>query len=174
MVRKRGLMILVSDLLAPIDALERNLISLTASGHEVVLFHVLDPAELAFDFDNAAMFHVVEHAIRMTGSDKLVLTGGTALNCLCNMKLLDLFDNAWYRKNCGRNTRLQLWVPPVPGDAGAHAGRDASRHGDGGRRRLLPGLPRLADDHRPRAPRPLIPDIFFHPVRILRRFANSI
>ena len=53
-------MILVSDLLAPIDALERNLISLTASGHEVVLFHVLDPAELAFDFDNAAMFHDVE------------------------------------------------------------------------------------------------------------------
>ena len=60
MVRKRGLMILVSDLLAPIDALERNLISLTASGHEVVLFHVLDPAELAFDFNNAAMFHDVE------------------------------------------------------------------------------------------------------------------
>src|SRR5262245_13676424 len=60
MVQKRGLMVLISDLLAPIDALERNLISLTASGHEVFLFQMLDPAELAFDFNKAAMFLDVE------------------------------------------------------------------------------------------------------------------
>jgi carbamoyltransferase len=68
------------------------------------------------------MFHVVGHALRTTRSDKLVLTGGTALNCVCNMRLLDVFDNAWYRKNCGRDTRLQLWVPPTPGDAGIPIG----------------------------------------------------
>ena len=60
MARKRGMMILISDLLAPITTLERNLVSLTASGHEVALFQVLDPAELNFDFDKAALFHDLE------------------------------------------------------------------------------------------------------------------
>ncbi len=60
LVRKRGMMVLISDLLAPIETLEKNLISLTASGHEVILFHLLDPAELHFNFDRAAMFHDVE------------------------------------------------------------------------------------------------------------------
>ncbi len=55
-VRKRGLMVLLSDLLAPIDALEKNLASLTASGHEVLLFHLLDPAEVNLRFDRAALF----------------------------------------------------------------------------------------------------------------------
>lgn len=64
------------------------------------------------------MFHIVGHWLRTTGSDKLVVTGGTGLNCLCNMKLLDAFDVSWYRRYCGRDTRLHLWVPPVPGDAG--------------------------------------------------------
>src|SRR5206468_1604212 len=49
-----------SDLLAPIAALEKNLISLTACGHEVALFQVLDPAELTFHFEKAALFHDVE------------------------------------------------------------------------------------------------------------------
>jgi carbamoyltransferase len=68
------------------------------------------------------MFHIVGHLLRTTGSDKLVLTGGTALNCVCNMRLLDTFDKPWFRRNCGRDTRLQLWVPPVPGDAGIPIG----------------------------------------------------
>jgi len=59
-VRKRSLMILISDFLAPIAALERNLTALTASGHEVMLFQVLDPAELTFNFDRTAMFRDVE------------------------------------------------------------------------------------------------------------------
>ena len=59
-VKKRGLLVLVSDLLAPIDALEKNLSGLRAQGHEVVIFHVLDPAELNFKVGNAAMFRDVE------------------------------------------------------------------------------------------------------------------
>ncbi|MEW6302345.1 MAG: DUF58 domain-containing protein [Verrucomicrobiota bacterium] len=60
MVSKRGLMVLVTDLLAPIETLEKNLILLTASGHEVMLFQVLDPAEITFNFDKPLMFHDVE------------------------------------------------------------------------------------------------------------------
>jgi uncharacterized protein (DUF58 family) len=59
-VRKRGLIILLSDFLAPIDRLETDLSALAASRHEVILFQVLDPAELAFDFKDPAMFQDVE------------------------------------------------------------------------------------------------------------------
>ncbi len=59
-VRKRSLMVLISDLLAPIESLETNLASLSACGHDVLLFHVLDPREVSFDFDKAVMFHDVE------------------------------------------------------------------------------------------------------------------
>src|SRR5713226_5737405 len=59
-VNKRGLMVLISDLLAPIQTLEKNLASLVACGHEVIIFNVLDPAELAFSFDKASLFHDME------------------------------------------------------------------------------------------------------------------
>jgi len=55
-VKKRGLIVLISDLLAPIDQLENSLTRLSACGHEVILFHLLDPAELTFNFDKAALF----------------------------------------------------------------------------------------------------------------------
>jgi carbamoyltransferase len=70
-----------------------------------------------------ALAHLVEHLIRKTGSDRLVLSGGTALNCVANMRLLDSFDERWYERQLGRKgTRLRLWVPPVPGDAGTPIG----------------------------------------------------
>lgn len=59
-VRKRSLMVLVSDFLAPIENLESHLTALAASGHEVILMQVLDPAEVHFDFDRAVMFRDVE------------------------------------------------------------------------------------------------------------------
>jgi carbamoyltransferase len=70
-----------------------------------------------------ALVHMVEHSIRTTGSHRLVLTGGTALNCVANMRLMECFDEQWYERNLGRkNTRLHLWVPPIPGDAGTPIG----------------------------------------------------
>ena len=68
------------------------------------------------------LFHVVDHLIRSTGSDRLVLTGGTALNCLANMHLLDRYNEDWYLRNLGKQTRLHIWVPPTPGDAGVAMG----------------------------------------------------
>ena len=59
-VAKRGLMVLVSDFLTPLANLEKSLTLLTASGHEVMLFQVLDPAELNFTFDKAMVFEDVE------------------------------------------------------------------------------------------------------------------
>jgi carbamoyltransferase len=70
-----------------------------------------------------ALVHIVDHLIRVTGSHRLVMTGGTALNCVANMRLLECFDEHWYERNLGRkNTLLHLWMPPVPGDAGTPIG----------------------------------------------------
>jgi carbamoyltransferase len=69
------------------------------------------------------LFHVIGHLIRTTGSNKLVLTGGTALNALANMRLLEHFDEAFYERYLGRKeTRLHIWVPPTPGDTGVTMG----------------------------------------------------
>jgi carbamoyltransferase len=68
------------------------------------------------------LFHIVDSFIRSTGSDRLVLCGGTALNALANMHLLERFDEDYYSRVLGRRTRLHLWVPPVPGDAGVTLG----------------------------------------------------
>ncbi len=55
-VTRRGLIVLISDMLAPLDTLELNLGCLRSQGHEVALLRVLDPAELDFAFDQPALF----------------------------------------------------------------------------------------------------------------------
>ena len=60
MLTKRGLIVLVSDLLTSIDWLESDLGYLAAGGHDVVVFQVLDPTELNFDFDTPAVFRDIE------------------------------------------------------------------------------------------------------------------
>jgi uncharacterized protein (DUF58 family) len=60
LVRKRGLVVLVSDFLAPLERLERSLLALTSCGQEAAVFQVLDPAELKFAFEQASLFQDVE------------------------------------------------------------------------------------------------------------------
>ncbi|UCG58477.1 MAG: DUF58 domain-containing protein [Phycisphaerales bacterium] len=65
MLNKRGLIVLISDLLTSIDRLEPDLGYLCAGGHDVVVFNVLDPAELDFDFDSPALFQDLESGRNM-------------------------------------------------------------------------------------------------------------
>jgi len=60
LIRRRALVAVVSDFLAPIDQLERRLVTLAACGHEVSVFQVLDPAELNLGLDKPSMFEDVE------------------------------------------------------------------------------------------------------------------
>jgi carbamoyltransferase len=69
-----------------------------------------------------AMIHVVDHLLRMTRTNRLVLTGGVALNAVGNMRLLEHFGEAWFAAAQVRSARLHLWVPPVPGDPGVTIG----------------------------------------------------
>jgi carbamoyltransferase len=69
-----------------------------------------------------AVIHIIDYLIRTTHSDRLVLTGGAALNAVANMRLLEHFDEGYYERVLRRSTRLHLWVPPVSGDAGVTIG----------------------------------------------------
>lgn len=59
-VRKRGLIVLVSDLLASAGELGTRLGYLRSRGHDVIVLRVLDPAEIDFGFETPAMFRDAE------------------------------------------------------------------------------------------------------------------
>jgi carbamoyltransferase len=82
----------------------------------------LDKAAAAQMVFEDVLIHVIEFLIRRTGSDRLVLSGGTALNAVANMRLLEHFGEAYYDRVLGKRTRLHVWVPPVPNDAGVTMG----------------------------------------------------
>ncbi len=60
LVRRRGLVILISDLLAPIDTLQTNLAYLRSRGHEVMILRTLDPSELELKLDAPSMVQDME------------------------------------------------------------------------------------------------------------------
>lgn len=59
-VSKRGLIVLISDLMAPVESLEKNLGYLRSRGHEVLVIRVLDPSEITFTFPEPALFRDLE------------------------------------------------------------------------------------------------------------------
>jgi len=69
------------------------------------------------------LFHVLGHWIRKTGLSRLVLSGGGALNCVANMRLMEHFDETYFERYLAQSdVRLQMWVPPIPNDCGVPIG----------------------------------------------------
>ena len=60
LVKKRGLVLLLSDVLTPVENLEKSFRYLRARGHDVMLLRVLDPAEVDFSFSQPTMFQDIE------------------------------------------------------------------------------------------------------------------
>lgn len=58
--RKRGFVILISDLLDEPEALVDGLRHFRFQGHEVIVFHIMDPQERAFDFSDLVEFEDME------------------------------------------------------------------------------------------------------------------
>lgn len=65
-IKKRGLVVLISDLLSPIDELDTHIGYLRAKGHEVALFQILDPAEIHLNFNETAIFEDLESGERLS------------------------------------------------------------------------------------------------------------
>ncbi|MDG1895462.1 MAG: DUF58 domain-containing protein [Fuerstiella sp.] len=59
-LNKRGFVVLISDLLAPVDQFEAGLKLLRGCGHDVVVFQVLDPVELDLKIDGPRLFEDLE------------------------------------------------------------------------------------------------------------------
>ena len=59
-IKKRGLIILISDLFDDPDEILSGLQHFRYKGHEVVVFHVLDPQELTLDFTQRTRFRDME------------------------------------------------------------------------------------------------------------------
>lgn len=59
-LRRRGLVLLVSDLYADVEALARALEPLAHAGHELAVFHVLDRQELEPDVDTVSRLRDIE------------------------------------------------------------------------------------------------------------------
>lgn len=64
--RKRGVVVVISDLLDNVDSVLAGLRHLRHRRHDVVLFHVLDPAEIHFPFHGPTRF------LGMEGADPVV------------------------------------------------------------------------------------------------------
>ena len=52
---RRALVLMISDLLSPIESLQHNLGALRSCGHEVTILRVLDPAEIEFELSSPSM-----------------------------------------------------------------------------------------------------------------------
>ena len=72
---RRGMMILVSDLLAPRDGLFRGLRLLRSRGHDVMVFHVLDDDELDFPFNGPTRFEGLELPIHLNCNPRALREG---------------------------------------------------------------------------------------------------
>ena len=59
-IKKRGLIILISDLFDDPDKVLSGLQHFRYKGHEVIVFHVLDPQELTLDFTQRTRFRDME------------------------------------------------------------------------------------------------------------------
>jgi uncharacterized protein (DUF58 family) len=59
-LNRRGFVVLISDLLAPVEQFESGLKLLRGCGHDVVVFQVLDPVELNLDIDGPRLFEDLE------------------------------------------------------------------------------------------------------------------
>lgn len=100
LANKRGLVVLISDLLAPVEALEKQLGYVRSRGHEVVVLRVLDPAEVDFSFDKAALFNDLETGRDLFVDPQLVREGYVrkfqahreALTQACTRLGVDVYD----------------------------------------------------------------------------------
>lgn len=63
--RRRGIVLVLSDLLSELDGLEQSLGVLQTRGQDVILLQILDPAELTLDVDGPAILEDLETGRRL-------------------------------------------------------------------------------------------------------------
>jgi uncharacterized protein (DUF58 family) len=72
-VKRRGLVVLVSDLLDDAEQVLKGLRLFRFKGNDVIVFHLLDPAELELPFDGNILFEDIEEANLRVSADPRVI-----------------------------------------------------------------------------------------------------
>ena len=72
---RRGLMVLISDLLAEREPLWRGLRLLRSRGHDVLVFHVMDDDELDFPFNGPTRFEGLENPLHLNCNPRALREG---------------------------------------------------------------------------------------------------
>lgn len=72
-IKRRGLIVLVSDCFEETDVLKRAFHHLRSRGHEVILFHTMAPEELTFEFGGWSRFECLEVDGRRMDLDPAVI-----------------------------------------------------------------------------------------------------
>ena len=93
-LKRRGLIILVSDLLDEAEQVMRGLKQLRSRGNDVMVFHVLDRDELEFPFDKATLFQDLEEDLK-------ILADPTGVRSAYVKAINSLIED--YRKSCAQN-----------------------------------------------------------------------
>lgn len=100
LVRRRGLIVLISDLLASIDTLRTNLAYLRSRGHEVLILRTLDPAEIELqitkpsmvkDLESGKQIYLDPDAARTTYQQRFT-EHQTELKAICDSLGVDLHE----------------------------------------------------------------------------------
>lgn len=65
LLKRKGVTVLFSDLLAPAEDIKSQLSYLRSCGHDIVIFNILDPAEIDFPFENLSRFEDIETGNRI-------------------------------------------------------------------------------------------------------------
>jgi uncharacterized protein (DUF58 family) len=111
-IRKRGLVVLCSDFLAPLDRVEKALIQLAACGHELLVFQVLDPAEASFKFSDPAVFEDLESGRTMMldpGAVRADYTRRLEEHCTALRQLCHRLGNTYSRFTTDQPLELVLF-----------------------------------------------------------------
>jgi len=91
---KKGLVILISDLMDNPEEILKGLKHLLYKGHEVLVFHILDPREIDFDFEERVRFRDME-------SGDEIITDPRQLKKSYQAQFHKFMD--FYKQNCGKN-----------------------------------------------------------------------
>ena len=93
-INKRGLIILISDLLDDEEKIMKGLRHFRHKGHEVIIFHIIDPKEKNLDFDENVNFIDMENEDRLTVDTRQIRKDYT--------KSFEKFCS-YYKNKCLRN-----------------------------------------------------------------------
>ena len=93
-IKKRGLIILISDLVDSHEDIMNGLKHFRYKGHEVIIFHILDPREIDLNFNESVKFIDLE-------SDESITTDPRQVKAAYQKEIKDLVDS--YKNQCRKN-----------------------------------------------------------------------